>query len=156
MVNSAIGLLRSMDTIKKVYLYITYKTELLLFTHIDFPEAGIQVPGGTVEIGEEIRKAVIREACEETGLEGFHLVRKLGTVHRVLNEFGVNAIHERHYFHLKVSVYPGDTWVSYEDKPSDGSEGSITLRFYWIKLDQIPALAGGLDKMLPELRQSLI
>jgi len=119
-----------MDTIKKVHSYVTYKNKLLLFTHVDFPEAGIQMPGGTVEGGEEIREAVIREAYEETGLKGFHLVRKPGTVHHDLNEFGVNAVHERHYFHLKVSVYPGDTWVSYEDKPSDGSEGSIALRFY--------------------------
>lgn len=41
-----------MTSIKKVYSYITHQDLLLLFVHVDFPEAGIQVPGGTVEPGE--------------------------------------------------------------------------------------------------------
>jgi 8-oxo-dGTP pyrophosphatase MutT (NUDIX family) len=50
--------------------------ELLLFEH---PSAGIQIPAGTVEPGEEPRDAVVREAHEETGLTEFDL-HPLGVV----------------------------------------------------------------------------
>ena len=53
----------------KVYAYITRGDHLLVFRHVDFPEAGIQIPGGTLEDGEEPDEAVLREAFEETGLE---------------------------------------------------------------------------------------
>lgn len=39
--------------------------ELLLFEH---PNAGIQIPAGTVEEGEPFEQAVLRELMEETGL----------------------------------------------------------------------------------------
>ncbi len=50
--------------------------ELLLFEH---PNAGIQVPAGTVTEGESTEAAVLREAREETGLGGFVLRCLLGS-----------------------------------------------------------------------------
>ncbi len=41
------------DLRHKVYAYITHGHRLLVFSHRDFPEAGIQVPGGTMEEGED-------------------------------------------------------------------------------------------------------
>lgn len=38
--------------LKKVYAYIKRAEQLLVFSHMDFPEAGIQVPGETLEPGE--------------------------------------------------------------------------------------------------------
>ncbi len=137
---------------KKVYTYITHQEQLLLFSHVDFPEAGIQVPGGTVEPGESILQAALREAQEETSLSYLHFVQKLGVVLRNLGEFGIDEIHERHFFHLTVDVYPGDTWISYELKPSDGSEGSIKFRFFWVNITEVPELKGGLDEMLPAIQ----
>ena len=49
--------------------------ELLLFRH---PNAGIQIPAGTVEEGETIEQAVLREVAEETGLENVRLVGCIG------------------------------------------------------------------------------
>lgn len=49
--------------------------ELLLFEH---PSAGIQVPAGTVEIGEEPSDAALREGGEESGLEGLRVEEFLG------------------------------------------------------------------------------
>lgn len=59
-----------MDYIRrKVLAYITNRQRLLVFSHLDIPEAGIQVPGGTLEDGESPEEGVLREAYEETGLE---------------------------------------------------------------------------------------
>jgi 8-oxo-dGTP pyrophosphatase MutT (NUDIX family) len=52
------------------------KRELLLIRH---PSAGIQLPAGTVELGETPRAAALREAHEETGLAGLHMVAALGS-----------------------------------------------------------------------------
>ena len=50
-------------------------TELLLFNH---PHAGVQIPAGTVNPGEEIETAARREAAEESGLDNLILLGALG------------------------------------------------------------------------------
>lgn len=64
---------------EKVTAFITRESqagpELLLFEH---PYAGIQIPAGTVEEGEQPTEAVLREAAEETGLAALSLCRYLG------------------------------------------------------------------------------
>ena len=52
---------------------------LLVFEHRDFPEAGTQVPAGTVEDDEAPAEAVVREVQEETGVAA-RVVRELGTL----------------------------------------------------------------------------
>jgi len=99
---------------KKVYAYITYEGRLLLFSHVDFPEAGLQVPGGSVECGENVYRAVMLEAREETGLSGMRLIQKLGSVNRDMRAFSMDEIHERRYFHLILDSFPGETWIAYE------------------------------------------
>jgi ADP-ribose pyrophosphatase YjhB (NUDIX family) len=70
------------NPIHKVTCFITRNgnqgIELLLFFH---PNAGIQVPAGTDNLGEEPETAARREAAEETGLKGLFLLRSLGEVH---------------------------------------------------------------------------
>jgi len=65
--------------IEKVTLFITRETpsgiELLMFQH---PNAGIQLPAGTVEIDEIPEQAAFREAFEETGLDQWEWVQALG------------------------------------------------------------------------------
>ncbi|GGP70061.1 hypothetical protein GCM10010231_46200 [Streptomyces sindenensis] len=50
---------------------------LLVFDHVDFPEAGTQVPAGGVAPGEDPERAVLREVAEETGLRGARVVRRI-------------------------------------------------------------------------------
>ncbi len=65
-----------MNLIRKAYGYVTRikndKTQVLVFRH-PIPEAGIQVPKGTVQADEDPYHAVIREREEETGLMHFEV-----------------------------------------------------------------------------------
>ncbi len=68
---------------QKVLVYVvragTVGAEVLIFAHRDFPDAGLQVPAGTVEPGEAPETAAYREVAEESGLTSVQvrLVRKL-------------------------------------------------------------------------------
>jgi len=140
---------------QKVYAYILINNstgkQLLVFDHVDFPETGTQVPGGSVENGEDSLNAVRREVREETGLSGLHLVRELGVVIKDMREFGINEYHERHFFQFECSGEYPETWIHDEETPSDGSPGPIAFRFYWVDLDYVPSLAGGMDELLDEI-----
>lgn len=65
--------------IEKITAFITREKdsgpELLLFEH---PQAGIQIPAGTVEPGETPEGAALREAAEETGLSNLTISQYLG------------------------------------------------------------------------------
>lgn len=62
----------------RAHAYITHGSRSLVFEHVD-SEAGIQVPAGPVKDGEAPEVAVMREAREETGLDGLRFVSELGT-----------------------------------------------------------------------------
>ncbi len=65
---------------RKVLAYITREhndqMELLVFKHRDHPEAGLQVPGGTVEDSELLIDALYREPNSQTKKRFFWLIVK--------------------------------------------------------------------------------
>ena len=63
---------------RRVVAYVVRDGALLVFDHVDVPEAGTQVPAGTVEDGEDPADAVVREVLEECGVHA-RLVRAVGT-----------------------------------------------------------------------------
>jgi 8-oxo-dGTP pyrophosphatase MutT (NUDIX family) len=73
-------------TVHKVTTFITRtgpagQPQLLLFQH---PQAGVQIPAGTVEVGEDWQTAALREATEETGLIQLTFCHYLGQIENEL------------------------------------------------------------------------
>ena len=84
------------DMIQKVTALITRadtngSPELLAFRH---PTAGVQLPAGTVEAGEDLAQAVLRETAEETGLTAVRLIRSLGVEARSLTDESLALLHD--------------------------------------------------------------
>ncbi|UBF27714.1 NUDIX domain-containing protein [Kovacikia minuta CCNUW1] len=138
----------------KVLAYITNKNRLLVFSHPDFPEAGIQVPAGTQEPGETLEAAVMREACEETGLVGLKLIRYLGDRTYDMSPWGGYSLQQRHFFHLKIDGNIPNRWRHYET--SGSQRDPILFELFWAKLpDRVPHLVAGQGEMLPTLLSNI-
>src|SRR5215471_17967206 len=119
----------------KVFAYITHSNRLLVFVHPFAPEAGIQVPAGTVKANEPPEEAVLREAFEETGLSGLVLVGFLGEDKRDMSDFGTDEIHLRRFYHLRCEEDPPETWRHEERDPSDDPKKvPIVFEFFWAPL----------------------
>src|SRR5687768_4409560 len=82
--------------------YITRPThlglELLVFAYPSAPEAGSHLPGGGIELGERPDTAAIREAVEETGIDGTLDLRGVVGVQQGTYDTGLPCISV--YFHL--------------------------------------------------------
>lgn len=118
-----------MAPIKKAYGYVTRlkegRKQVLVFQH-PIPEAGIQIPKGTVKPEEDPFHAVIREIHEETGLSDFKVE---GLLAEDLWENDDGAMHNRYFYSVLVSNAP-DEW---DFQPSGGGEEEgLTFRFFWI------------------------
>lgn len=133
---------------RKGFAYITYQateqTRLLVFEQPDSPEAGIQVPAGTLKPDETPQAGTLREAIEETGLTALTVIRFLGEQQRDMSDFPskVGEVHHRYFYHLRCDVAdPSDTWLHGERFPSDeGNPATSTgefrhrFQFYWVTL----------------------
>lgn len=140
---------------QKVVAYITWRNALLVFSHPDFPEAGIQAPAGTIEPGELPEAAVLREAYEETGLGGLRLVAPLGKHHYDMSSFGRDEVHHRYFFHLRCAETPPHSWRHLEEYALEGAE-PIIFEFFWAALPAgVPPLIAGHDAFLPVLLQRM-
>ena len=137
-----------METVEKVVAYITHTDKLLVFRHTQHPEAGIQVPAGTIEEGELPVSAVMREAREETGLEHLEVRSFLGKRRYHFEWFDRSEMHIRYFYHLALLGEAPATWQHYESAPS----GPIPFEFFWATLPNgVPHLAAGQDELLSRL-----
>lgn len=139
---------------QKVFAYITHGQRLLLLSHPLSPEAGIQVPAGTVEAGEDWVTAVLREAHEETGLDNLELVRHLGDAEH--HGPGQAEAVVRHFYHLRCTEPPPSRWWHEELHPSEGEADTIPFELSWAQLPhEVPVLAPGHGQFLAELMTDL-
>lgn len=126
--------------IHKAYAYVVRQhnntQQLLVFKHQQIPAAGVQVPKGTVEPGEEWAEAVLREVEEETGLRA--------TIQRFLTSDYIEQdgqLVNRHFYMLTVEEERSE-WLHY---PTGHLEKGLTFHCYWIDKQQLsiiyPAMA---------------
>ncbi|MBN9025499.1 MAG: NUDIX domain-containing protein [Rhizobiales bacterium] len=135
----------------KVVLYATWRGRLLVFREPDFPEYGIQVPGGTMEPGETPEQAARREFLEETGLVAPDAMTRLGERdYRYAPEGGPERQHRRWFFHLPLEGDFAESWEQLEMHP-DGGGPPIRFALYWLDLPLGEALFGELDALLDRL-----
>jgi len=129
-------------TRRRVVAYITCAGRLLIFRHVDHPDAGLQVPGGTLDPQETPEDGVLREAFEETGLSGLRLGQFLGTARwRHVKSW---------FFHLTVEEPVEETWRHIEADPSIGG-GPLLFELFWVPLDSVPPLNGDQGAYLKRL-----
>jgi 8-oxo-dGTP pyrophosphatase MutT (NUDIX family) len=108
--------------------------EVLAFVH---PQAGVQLPRGTVEPGEDFAAAALRELHEESGLALETTPEPLGQWDRVLDgrygEAPNGALHRWHLFLLEAPAGLPDAW----DHEAVGSEeeAGLVFAFRWLPLD---------------------
>ena len=134
----------------KVLCYIVRHGQLLVFRHVDCdPErVGIQVPAGSIRRGEPPEDAALREACEETGLSQFTIVRKLGETRYDISPYRFEIQH-RHVFHLEVHEPTAERWPSQE--LHDGQQPPTRLECFWIPLQDAHVLQAGQGAMIGAL-----
>ncbi|PFN28423.1 NUDIX hydrolase [Bacillus cereus] len=127
---------------KKVHAYITREKEgimqLLVFKHRDIPEAGVQVPGGTVDEGETLEAAVLREIQEESGLRHLCIERLLADY--IIHVKEKKEYQKRHFFHVTLPTDVKDTW---QHIVSAGEEDQgLVFCYEWLDIAKCPELAG--------------
>jgi 8-oxo-dGTP pyrophosphatase MutT (NUDIX family) len=134
----------------------TSRNRLLVFSHPLSPEAGIQVPAGTIRDHESPFDAVLREAREETGVTRLTLVGLLGRQRFDARPFGRDEIHDRWFFHLTCDEDTPDQWRHGEHDPSDAPGEVIPFDLFWVDLpDGVPPLIAGHGRFLPDLVRAL-
>ena len=139
----------------KVVLYVTSGQRLLVIREPAFPEAGLQPPGGTIEPGEGVEAAAIRELEEETGLTApARQLVFLGTETLMLERDGKQCTLERHYVHIPVTGPHEERWTWWEATPSSGGP-PILFELFWHPLDAPIDLGYGRDAFLHALRSRL-
>lgn len=129
----------SQNSVKhKVLAYITRQqngqTQLLVFTHRDHPDAGVQVPAGTVDVGEAPEAALFREIQEESGLttEQLQLARKLAEVPKPWG-------HIRHFYHLRALAVPEQWQYTVQGQ---GEDVGLVFDYRWIDIQTAHILSG--------------
>ena len=132
-------------TKQKVVAYITRErngqTEVLVFDHADYPDAGTQVPAGTIDSGEAPEQTVLREVYEEAGLTPGRLivVRCLGLFPFVAE--ARRELHQRHVYHLTTSDPLPDRWEHIVSSGTD--DKGLRFAYFWLPVTEAAGRLSG-------------
>ncbi|MFU8852912.1 NUDIX hydrolase [Micromonospora sp. SL1-18] len=135
----------------RVAAYVIRRTgagpQLLVFDHVDFPEAGTQVPAGGIEPGETPAEAAVREVAEETGLTGVEAVAELGVSERPHPETG--QARRTTYVQLHVPGRPADGWV--HQVAGNGEDDGLRFACRFVSLTLAAHLADHQNEFLDRI-----
>jgi len=136
---------------QKVLAYITRKSrggvELLVFEHVGIPEAGVQVPAGTIENEEVPIEALKRELREESGIEVHEVPRFLGQFRYFRADRDEQQL--RYVFHILKSDLP-DHWD--HKVTGKGEDEDLIFRYFWINVSEAALkLAGNLGNYISHI-----
>ncbi len=138
---------------KKVICYLIRKnnddSEILVFDHRDYPDAGTQVIGGTVEEGESLFATMVREIHEEAGIRIKQQdLKKIGETEYIRKDRP--ELNERTYFLLENQNHLPDYWE--HEVKSDGEDNGMVFCFYWISVKRAKvALTGNFAELIEKV-----
>jgi 8-oxo-dGTP pyrophosphatase MutT (NUDIX family) len=137
------------DRTVKVTAYIMRgdgeEKKMLVFAEQGFEHLGFQVPGGTVEPGESLLDAVVREVMEEAGLAA-RPVRLLGD-HSYFSE--AHGQHMTRYYYEMESDCPEERFT-HVVQSGDEDNGWI-YHYEWVRLIELEKLHGYLGVYLDKV-----
>ncbi|WP_016933121.1 NUDIX domain-containing protein [Rhodococcus sp. R1101] len=141
--------------VHKAVCYVVHDDHMLVFTHRDVPltVTGVQVPAGTIKLGESPEQAAVRELFEETGRRG-HVVRPVG-----LQRYDLRPVRDevavRHYFRMAM---PGadvtERWSAGESDPATGGP-VVVWDCWWLPIAEAHVLAAGLGGLLGTMLEEM-
>jgi ADP-ribose pyrophosphatase YjhB (NUDIX family) len=118
--------------------------ELLIFSHRDFPEVPLQIPGGGVDEGETLEEALWREIEEESGLTRLNLLRYVGNYQTYWKDIDEDVT--RHFFLVEAPPETPDEW-QYMVQGSGIDSGTV-FSYTWRCVHGSLQLAGNLGHFL--------
>lgn len=120
---------------RRVYAYLTSPKGVLILEHPNHPDAGLQIPGGTVEVDETPEEAVVREVFEETTLQDLGEPRLLGRHKFDMRDYNMEEQQDAWFYQVQVNGVTQDSWLHAEYFGSNGPLAEpIPFRFYWSAL----------------------
>ncbi|TPW32191.1 NUDIX domain-containing protein [Martelella alba] len=126
----------------KVLIYAVLGDRLLVFDEPDFPFVPMQVPGGTLEPGEDALTGAQREFYEETGLSGAAVWQSHGSYLSVhWDRDGQKHHHRRHVFSVTLGSPQQHEWIHFENHAFDGSP-PIRFRLFFLPWKEARAQIG--------------
>lgn len=134
---------RGRQLVPKVMIYILDEDleSFLVFSQPAYPDAGIQVPAGTIEENEAPECAAPRELAEETGLFFDSRLTCFAVSSYDMASFK-NEAHLRYWFvGVNDGTFDSDGWTHVEER--GGNLSDLTCSFSWRLIDDGRRLIAG-------------